>query len=473
MTIRPEYLQQNVIRAALNDDWAILPRKLDQIAAFLELRANGWEVQESVVKSTVGESPTKRLRELVALEMRAAASGDWEEDQPVIVDGVQILGLYGTLAPRMNLMMNFSGGTSTQKFSKQVDQAAASDKVKTILVEVDSPGGVVSGTEEARRAIKRAAEQKRVVVVGRNMMASAAYYIGAAGSEVFASPSTEVGSIGVYTILENVVEAAEKQGVRFYVYRAGDLKAAGNPYEKLTDERQAAVQARIDGAYQMFLAAVAEDRGVSTADVERRFGQGSVKLAAEAAKAGMIDGVRLIEDVLADERKSAKGVKVFGGVTAADSPIRPASAGETQTPAVVAGKSNKERSTMDPKIKAALFAAGIIGAIDADDATCQAALNAWFKGRGEDVPSGAEKIVAALMGGPKVNDFSGGKANVPAAVTAVQPAANVQAAHDRELAEDGANQRAGNVVRRRKRFRRASKRVVAGHAEEVPDRKVE
>ena len=176
MPQRPEYLQRNVIRAALNEDWAILPRKLDQIAAFLEMRANGLEVSEEAIRAAVGESGGQRLRELAAGELLALRAGGEEADEaaPVILDGVQLLGLYGTLAPRMNLMMNFSGGTSTQKFSQQLRAAGNNDKVKTALVEIDSPGGVVSGTEEARLALKELAAKKRTVVIARNMMASAA-----------------------------------------------------------------------------------------------------------------------------------------------------------------------------------------------------------------------------------------------------------------------------------------------------------
>lgn len=384
---------QHVISAVLANQWAMLPAKLDEITEFLNMRENGIEVSAEQIQAAMAQQQASSFAALMAEDNN-------DEGKPLIVDGVQVMQLFGTLGPRMNLMMSFSGGTSTQQFAYDLGQAAANDKVKTILIENDSPGGVVAGTEEARQAILQAREAgKRVVVVGRNLMASAAYYIGASATEVFATPSTEVGSIGVYAIVKNVAKAMEESGVKFNVFRAGDLKAADNPYEELTPERKAALQKRVDAPYQMFLAAVAEDRGVATATVIERFGRGSVMLAEAAKAAGMIDDVALIQDVFDEERRRNQ--------RGAASTYRAATAAQ------------QRESTMNAQIKAALFAHGLIDAIDAEDSICQVALNAYFKATGADVPSDDAAVLAALTGSlPKD-----------------KPAPNVEKAHDREMAE--------------------------------------
>ena len=397
-----DYKARNIVRSALNEPWAIYEPKLEQIVEFLELRANGWVADEEHIRATIAEQRGSLFADL-------AGEGD-EEGGPVIVDGVQVMRLFGTLGPRMNLMMQCSGGTSTQQFAAEMERAGDNPCVQTILIEVDSPGGVVSGTEEARQSIKRAREKgKRVVVVARNMMASAAYYIGAAATEVFASPSTEVGSIGVYTILKNITKAADDAGIKFHVFRAGDLKAAGNAYEELSAERKKSIQDRIDGAYRMFVNAVAEDRGKTVAEVEASFGRGSVMLAEAAKAVGMIDDVRLIEDVFEQERnRNRAGVAARTGIRA------------------------QESERMNDKIKAALFARNLIASLEDDGATCQGVLAAWFDARGQAVPKGEDEILKALTNGTP---------------DPAKAAANVVDAHHRELEEARAEARAAEAKR--------------------------
>ncbi len=352
------YAMRNVIRNVLGTEWLIHPDKLEDMLAMLESRANGDVPSEEELRAKFG----------------AAMSSD--EDEPQIVDGIQVIDVAGTLAPRMNLMMRFSGGTSTQKLAQQIRSAASDDGVKTLLLRVDSPGGAASYTPEVAQAIRQAAETKRVVTSATNMMASAAYWIGTAADEVFASPSTEIGSIGVYTILTNVVDAAEKSGQKFEVVRAGSLKAAGNPYEPLTDERRQAIQDRIDAVYEQFISSVAQQRNTTSAIVKSTYGQGTVFLAGAAAQRGMIDGVATFEEVFARERH------------------RLTSSGTVTVPLA-------QENKMDPKLKAALFARGIIDSIDCDDSLATAAKNAFLKARGESPTLSDDESIAVVLRDPE------------------------------------------------------------------------
>ncbi|MGY0779836.1 S49 family peptidase [Azospirillum argentinense] len=86
--------------------------------------------------------------------------------------------------------------------------------------------------------------------------------------------------------------------------KAGKFKAEGNPYEPLTEEAQAAMQARVNDYYDMFVKAVARGRGVKPADVRNGFGEGRVVGAAEAVRLGMADRVATFEDTLARMRNA-------------------------------------------------------------------------------------------------------------------------------------------------------------------------
>lgn len=422
-----EYRSRNVVAAVLNETWAMEEGKLDQIRALLEARSSGVQLTEAEIQATMAES---------------AHRGDWvkplsliddtpeDEDMAdgrLVVDGVEVLQLFGTLAPRMNLMMRYSGGTSTQKFGMAFDIALCDPNVKTILIEVDSPGGVATGTEELRQKLFSARGVKRVVAVARGMVASAAYYVASAAAELVATPSTEVGSVGVYLVTREVTEASQKAGVKYFVFRAGSLKASGIEYEKLPPERAAALQARIDALYRQFVSAVAENRGVSAATVEQSFGQGTVFLADEAKRRGMIDRVASIEDVLRDERQRAKArsqttpsvlspsaselpsvtglaVSTSACVTMADgsklSVALPSSAEiviARSTGDLAHEHSLRKASNMDPKVKAALFARGLIDSLEASDDVCRAALAGHFGGIGK-IPSEPARIVESLTG---------------------------------------------------------------------------
>lgn len=364
---------RRIVSACVDEVWAIDPAKLDQICGFLDLRANGYT-------PTVGE---------IAQVMQDG--DDLAEGVPQIIDGVQHMQIMGVMAPRMNLIMEFSGGTSTQQISAALDRAGQDPAVKSVVLEIDSPGGMVTGTEELRQAVRRLAATKRVVAVARGMMASAAYYVGSGATEVIGTPSSSIGSIGVYMIHREVSKAAEAAGVKFRVFRAGDVKAAGNPYEALTPEFAASLQARIDAPYRQFVNSVSENRGVSVQTVEEQFGQGQVFLADEAASRGLIDRVALFEAVVALEREVARsGASVIVRMTKAESDALYVTAAE-------AANLNEEELKMDPRIKAALVAKGLLPA-DATDEKAQDILTASFQARGESVPDNTDATVKAVLG---------------------------------------------------------------------------
>lgn len=353
----------NIVQAVLSEPWLILDSKLEEICAFLELRADGFSLSEEEIRERFGRERS-------------------EEDGPIILDGgIQVINVHGTLAPRMNLMARMSGGTSTMQLAKDLHEAGNNSKVSSIVLNIDSPGGAASYTPEAAAAVRAVSQSKRIVTSATNMMASGAYWLGVASDYVYASQSTQVGSIGVYSIMPNYKEAYEKSGVKFAVLRAGSLKAAGNPYEELTSERLAALQKRVDDIYVSFISSVAEFRKTSTTAVEKQFGQGNVFLADEAKSRGMIDEIATFEEVLARERDRTRVASRVSVVV--------------------------QEGTMNPKVKAALFARGLIEAIDADDATCNVALRSFRVAVGNiDQQLSEDELVKCLFGSAAKVDAS-------------------------------------------------------------------
>lgn len=268
----------NILAAVYGTPWAIRPEMLDVICELVRFRAEGGRLTTAEIEANLG-----------AARPHAPAPAR---------KGVAVIPLHGVLAPRMNMMTETSGGTSLEQFGAMVNMAAADPNVTSILLDVDSPGGAVSGTPEAWQVVRDAASQKRVVAIANPMMASAAYWISSAANEIAVTPSGEVGSIGVVAAHQDESSADEKAGVRTTLISAGKRKVWGHPSQPLSEEALEHFQAQVDATYEMFLQAVATGRGVKANDVRKGFGEGGMVMAQDALKLGMVDNIAPMGAVL-------------------------------------------------------------------------------------------------------------------------------------------------------------------------------
>ena len=261
--------------------WAILPDKLTQMTAFL-------------AHARMGDS----LDDDQKAQIQAALSSG-PRVTPKTPGNVALIPVYGVISHRMNLMSNFSGGTSVEKLTAQFRQALNDPNVKAIVMDIDSPGGSVDGVPELADEIAAGAKQKKVVAVANTMAASAAYWLACSAGELVCVPSGAVGSIGVFGTHQDVSEAAAKEGVKTTFVSAGKYKVEGNPYEPLSDEARAALQSTVDTFYEMFAKGVAKGRGVKVQAVKDGYGQGRMVTAANALGEGMVDRVETLDQTLA------------------------------------------------------------------------------------------------------------------------------------------------------------------------------
>jgi signal peptide peptidase SppA len=151
-----------------------------------------------------------------------------------------------------------SGLTSYEGIKAQLDAALADPKVTAIVLDVHSPGGEVIGAFELGDAVRAAAVVKPVVAVANGMMASAAYAISAGATRIVAAPSAVVGSIGVVMMHADYSRRLDKEGITVTLLHAGAHKVDGNPFEPLTDQVKADLQAEINAVYDQFIATVAK-----------------------------------------------------------------------------------------------------------------------------------------------------------------------------------------------------------------------
>lgn len=212
---------------------------------------------------------------------------------PKVAGTVAVMPLYGMLTQRGDWW-----GTSTDAFGRAFSAAMASDNIAGIVIDIDSPGGTVPGTQMLADKIFEARGKKPVVAIANSLAASAAYWIGTAAEKFVVAPQGDVGSIGVWSAHEDLSKFYEDMGVKITTVSAGRFKLEGHPWGPLDDEARGEMQRRVDASYEEFIQAVARHRGVRTPAVRNGFGQGRSLQAKDAEAEGMVDGVMSLDDVL-------------------------------------------------------------------------------------------------------------------------------------------------------------------------------
>ncbi len=276
-----------IAAAFYNTPHAITPEKLAEIGAFL----------------------TPRIFEDVrAFDTPPVTAGPRDGYQ--LVGRVAVVPVMGVIAQRMGMLSAFSGGVSTEQLGATIDSLVADTGVKSIVLNIESPGGSVYGVPELADRMLAARDRKKIVAVANSYAASAAYWLASVSSEIVVTPSGSVGSVGVIAAHQDTSKADEAAGYKTTLVTAGKYKAETDPSVPLSAEARDNLQAAVDAYYSMFVKSIAKGRGVSASKVDADFGQGRMLLAREAVAAGMADRVATLQQTLvrlgADEQ-AARG----------------------------------------------------------------------------------------------------------------------------------------------------------------------
>lgn len=209
-------------------------------------------------------------------------------------DGIVRLQIMG---PMMKGESKFSGCCNTLALRRQVQTARSDPAVKGILFEIDSPGGMVNGTDELAREVALATKAKPTAATIEGIGASAAYWVASQCDYVFATRASEVGSIGAMTVVVDSSEADAKKGYKVHVVSTGPLKGSFVAGAPVTDEQLAYAQDRVDSSNRLFLAALESGRKRQYDKNAEVWKSGRVWIASEAKEMGLIDGIEESEKV--------------------------------------------------------------------------------------------------------------------------------------------------------------------------------
>lgn len=207
---------------------------------------------------------------------------------------VAVIPIVGLIANRAQSM-----GVGADQIAQAVTAASNSARVDAIVLDMDTPGGTVTGVPEAANAVHEASKIKPVVAVSNGGMGSAGYWIGSAANEIVVSPSSKAGSIGVYMLHEDWTASLEAEGVKVTEISAGKYKTEGAPWKPLDEEAMAFLDSEVAAAYRWFTEDVARFRGDTAANVRKGYGEGRFLFAKDAVAAGLADRVGTLDQEVA------------------------------------------------------------------------------------------------------------------------------------------------------------------------------
>lgn len=262
---------------AASQPWLMLPAALDNLLAISD-----------------------RVGDPMALE---AKRGERLENtrQVTVRNGVAVVPVVGPIFRYANLFTEISGATSTQVLATDIQQALDDPKIRAIVLNIDSPGGVASGINELAELIYAGRDCKRIVSYIGGTGASAGYWIASAASEIVIDEASLAGSIGV--VVEAVVEGENATGRKRY--QIVSRNAPNKRPDLATEEGRAKIGETIDALGEVFVGKVARNLGVAAEEVPEMGDHGGLRVGADAVKHGLAHRVGSLEALITELAKLA------------------------------------------------------------------------------------------------------------------------------------------------------------------------
>lgn len=184
-----------------------------------------------------------------------------------------------------------------------LQQARDDDRVKAVVLEIDSPGGEVTASDEIYNAVVKTRARKPVVIYMDTLAASGGYYVSCGGKYIMANDTTITGSIGVIIQTLNYEQLFNKIGLSSVVFKSGKFKDILNGARPMTQEERDYIQAFVMKTYDKFLGVVAKERNLPADGLRNGIADGRILSGKEALENKLIDGVGQLEDAYQKARQ--------------------------------------------------------------------------------------------------------------------------------------------------------------------------
>jgi protease-4 len=271
-------------------------------------------------KAAIAARLVDRLGERQAFEKRLAALGGKDEDQRGGYQSIKLAayiddkverggdGPIGvvTVAGEIVDGKASAGMAGGETIARAIEKGLRDDRLKALVVRVDSPGGSALASERIRQALLAARAKKIPVVISMgNVAASGGYWVATAGDRIFAEPSTITGSIGVFGLLPSFQGSLEKLGIGADGVKTTPLSGEPDLLSGPSPEANRMILAGVDCIYRQFLGIVAQARRKSPAEIDR-IAQGRVWDGGTARQIGLVDQFGGLDEAVAAAAGLAK-----------------------------------------------------------------------------------------------------------------------------------------------------------------------
>jgi protease-4 len=235
------------------------------------------------------EEPVPRFREMVI-----------ERGGRTVPDRIALITMRGLISS--SIPGNVSD-SMVEDMRLALQQARDDNRVKAIVLEIDSPGGEVTAADQIYNAVTKARARKPVVVYMDSLAASGGYYIACGGKFLMANETTITGSIGVIIQTLNYEQLFNKIGLASVVFKSGKFKDILNGARPMTPEERELIQNFVMQTYDKFLGIVAKERNLPADMLRNNIADGRILSGKEALNDKLIDGLGQIEDAFAKARQ--------------------------------------------------------------------------------------------------------------------------------------------------------------------------
>ena len=190
----------------------------------------------------------------------------------------------------------------TERLLRQIKHVKNDDNVKGMVLEVDSPGGLVADSHQIYHRLKQLVGEKPMFVAMKRIAASGGYYIAMGGGEetrIFAEPTTWTGSIGVILPRYDMSQFAEKVGIDSVPLTTGPFKDSLNPFREPRADEEELWREIIDDSFDRFVEVIEQNRANLSEEDVRKLATGQVYTAQQALENGLVDEIGYMDDVIA------------------------------------------------------------------------------------------------------------------------------------------------------------------------------
>ncbi|MFL6589680.1 MAG: signal peptide peptidase SppA [Chthoniobacterales bacterium] len=244
------------------------------------------------------EEATPSFREVI---VQRGARGSWDKIAVIPMRGLISSSLGGNV-----------GDSMVDDMRLALQQARDDDRVRAVVLEIDSPGGEVTASDIIYNWVVKTRAKKPVIVYMDSLAASGGYYVACGGKYLMANETTITGSIGVIIQTLNYEQLFNKIGLASVVFKSGKFKDMLNGARPVTPEERDYVQSFVMKTYDKFLGIVARERNLPAEQLRNTVADGRILSGKDALDNKLIDAVGQIEDAFAKAKElgNARGATV-------------------------------------------------------------------------------------------------------------------------------------------------------------------